>query len=180
MISAQQELLLKQYKDKAFVNAILAEESCNYYNFVKNLINIPLIVCNSVMVCVNSIITEQDTLKILNIILNASTGLIIGMISNFKIYEKINQYHLLYNKYNKLSNLIDSKLTNDMENINITFIEGIIDDYNNIGEGQDFAFPSSIRKRVKKQYVEKLSLPLSLSVDIVECEGKVACCAERV
>ncbi len=180
MISAQQELLLKQYKDKAFVNAILAEESCNYYNFVKNLINIPLIICNSVMVCVNSIITEQDTLKILNIILNASTGLIIGMISNFKIYEKINQYHLLYIKYNKLSNLIDSKLTNDMENINITFIEGIIDDYNNIGEGQDFAFPSSIRKRVKKQYIEKLSLPLSLSVDLVECEGKVSCCAERV
>ena len=180
MISAQQELLLKQYKDKAFVNAILAEESCNYYNFVKNLINIPLIVCNSVMVCVNSIITEQDTLKILNIILNASTGLIIGMISNFKIYEKINQYHLLYIKYNKLSNLMDSKLTNDMENINITFIEGIIDDYNNIGEGQDFAFPSSIRKRVKKQYIEKLSLPLSLSVDIVECEGKFSCCANKV
>ena len=179
MISAQQELLLKQYKDKAFVNAIMSEESCNYYNFVKNLINIPLIVCNSVMVCVNSIITDQDTLKILNIILNASTGLIIGMISNFKTYEKINQYHLLYIKYNKLSNLIDSKLTNDMENINITFIEGIIDDYNNIGEGQDFAFPSSIRKRVKKQYIEKLSLPLSLSVDIVECEGKFPCCANK-
>jgi hypothetical protein len=180
MITAQQELLLKQYKDKAFVNAILAEESCNYYNFIKNLINIPLIICNSVMVCVNSIITDQDTLKILNIILNASTGLILGMISNFKIYEKINQYHQLYIKYYKLSNLIDSKMTNELDNLNITFIEGIIDNYNNIGEGQDFAFPSSIRKRVKKQYIEKLSLPLSLSVDIVECEGKFSCCANKV
>ena len=64
MITPAQELLLKQYKEKAFINAILAEESNNYYSFVKNLINIPLIICNSVMVCVNSIITEQDTLKI--------------------------------------------------------------------------------------------------------------------
>jgi hypothetical protein len=33
-------------------------------------------------------ITDQDTLKILNIILNSSTGLILGLISKFKIHEK--------------------------------------------------------------------------------------------
>ena len=108
MITEEQRLLLNQYKDKAYINAILAEESNNYYQFIKNIINIPLIICNSVMVCINSMITDQDTLKILNIILNSSTGLILGLISNFKIYEKINQYHQLYIKYNKLSILIDT------------------------------------------------------------------------
>jgi len=88
MITTAQELLLKQYQEKAFISAILSEESCNYYSFIKNLINIPLIVCNSVMVCINSIITDQDTLKVLNIILNTSTGLILGMIRNFKIYKQ--------------------------------------------------------------------------------------------
>ena len=77
MITNAQEILLKQYKEKAFINALLNEESCNYYNYLKNLINIPLIICNSVMVCINSMIENQDTLKILNIILNASTGLIL-------------------------------------------------------------------------------------------------------
>jgi len=96
------------------------------------------------MVCINSIITDQDTLKVLNIILNASTGLILGMISNFKIYEKINQYHQLYIKFNKLANLIDSKMTNELENININFIENIVDDYNNITESQEFSFPNKI------------------------------------
>ena len=115
MITQVQELLLKQYKEKAFISALLCEESCNYYSFIKNMINIPLIVSNSVMVCINSIIEDQDTLKILNIILNSSTGLILGMISNFKVYEKINQYHQLYIKFNKLSNSIVSKLTNDIE-----------------------------------------------------------------
>ena len=175
MISQAQEVLLKQYKEKAFISAILAEEACNYYSFIKNIINIPLIVCNSVMVCINSIITDQDTLKVLNIILNASTGLIIGMISNFKIYEKINQFHQLNSKFIKLSNLIDSKMTNELENINNVFIENIIIDYTNITESQEFAFPTKIRNKIKKQYENRLSLPLSLNADIIVCENNVCC-----
>ena len=175
MITQAQEVLLKQYKEKAFISAILAEEACNYYSFIKNIINIPLIVCNSVMVCINSIITDQDTLKILNIILNASTGLIIGMISNFKIYEKINQFHQLNSKFIKLSNLIDSKMTNELENINNVFIENIIIDYTNITESQEFAFPTKIRNKIKKQYENRLSLPLSLNDDIIVCENNVCC-----
>ena len=140
----------------------------------RSLINIPLIVCNSVMVVINSMIENQDTLKILNIILNSSTGLIIGMISNFKIYERITTYRNLYIKYNKLSNFIDSKLTNEMELINIDFIENVVNEYNNIGEQQDFDYPTKIRRRIKKEYQDKLSLPLSLQVDLVECNKN--CC----
>jgi hypothetical protein len=176
MITEEQRLLLNQYKDKAYINAILAEESNNYYQFIKNIINIPLIICNSVMVCINSMITDQDTLKILNIILNSSTGLILGLISNFKIYEKINQYHQLYIKYNKLSILIDTKITNELDTIGNDFIEGIINDYNNVLEQQDYPYPSVIRKRIKKQYEEKMTLPLSLSADIVECKSQ--CCSQ--
>ena len=176
MITEEQRLLLNQYKDKAYINAILAEESNNYYQFIKNIINIPLIICNSVMVCINSMITDQDTLKILNIILNSSTGLILGLISNFKIYEKINQYHQLYIKYNKLSILIDTKITNELDTIGNDFIEGIINDYNNVLEQQDYPYPSVIRKQIKKQYEDKMTLPSSLSADIVECKSK--CCSQ--
>ena len=101
------------------------------------------------------------------------------MISNFKIYEKINQYHQLYIKFNKLANLIDSKMTNELENLNITFIENVIDDYNNITESQEFAFPNKIRNRIKKQYEDKLTLPLSLNADIVQYE-KSSCCTSKV
>ena len=100
------------------------------------------------------------------------------MISNFKIYEKINQYHQLYIKFNKLANLIDSKMTNELENININFIENIVDDYNNITESQEFSFPNKIRNRIKKQYENKLSLPLSLNADIIVCE-KSSCCGNK-
>ena len=76
------------------------------------------------MVCINSIIIEQDLLKILSIILNSSTGLILSLISIFKLYEHIQQYHRLQIKFNKLCHQIDSKMTNDLDNINNDFIRG--------------------------------------------------------
>ncbi len=82
-------ILLKQYQEKSFVSSILAEEASNYFSFIKNIINIPLIIYNSAMVCINSSITDQELLNILNIILNSSTGLILSLISNFKIYQHI-------------------------------------------------------------------------------------------
>ena len=67
---------LKQYQDKSYTNALLAEESKNHYNFIKYIINIPLIISNTAMVCINFIIVDQDLLKTLNSILNSSTGLL--------------------------------------------------------------------------------------------------------
>ena len=177
MITTQQQLLLRQYQEKSFVSSILAEESYNYYNFTKNIINIPLIICNSAMVCINSIITDDELLKILNIILNSSTGLILSLISNFKVYEHITSFHLLQIKFTKLTHLIDSKLTNDLDNINAEFIQNVIDDYDAISESCEYSYPSSIRKRIKRTYEDKLSLPSSLSIDIVGiCENN-KCCA---
>jgi hypothetical protein len=93
---------LRQYQEKSFVSSILAEEACNYFSFIKNIINIPLIICNSAMVCINSSITDQELLKILNIMLNSSTGLILSLISNFKIYEHITQISPITNKIYKI------------------------------------------------------------------------------
>ena len=112
----------------------------------------------------------------MNIILNSSTGLILSLISNFKIYEHISQYHQLQIKFNKLSHLIDGKITNEVDNINIDFIQNIIEDYDCICESQEFAFPNKIKNRIKNQYINKISLPSSLSADIVECKTNGLCC----
>lgn len=177
MITEQQKELLKQYQEKSYINSLLAEESGNYFHFIKNLINIPLIISNTAMVIINSIITDQDLLKVLNIILNSSTGLILSLISNFKIYENIQQFQSLRIKFNKLSHIIDSKLTNDCDNISNEYIASVVDDYDQITESIEFTYPNSIKKRIKKQYEGKLSLPSSLSVDIVElCNNSKSCC----
>ena len=55
-----------------------------------------------------------------------------------------------------------------------------MNEYDNIAEGQEFAFPNKIKKRIKKQYEGKLTLPLSLSVDIVECNKNNCCINDKV
>lgn len=174
MINDAQILLLKQYQEKSFVSSILAEEACNYYHMIKNIVNIPLIICNSIMVCINSIIIDPDLLKILNIILNTSTGLILSLISSFKIYEHITMFNQLRIKYTRITHLLDTKITNEIEKIDNDFIQSIINEYDSITEANEFQFPLHIRAKVKKQYESKLSLPSSLAIEIVEC--KTDCC----
>ena len=98
------------------------------------------------------------------------------MISNFKIYEKIQQYHQLQTKFNKLNHQIDSKINNDMSNITSDYIIGVIEDYDQILESIEYTFPTKIKNRIKKQYENKMTLPSSLSVEIVEiCEDNKCC-----
>ena len=131
------------------------------------------------MVCINSIFVDQDLLKILNIILNSSTGLILSLISNFKLYEHIQQYHQLQIKFNKPCHQIDSKMTNDLDSINNDFITNVVEDYDQICESIEYGFPSSIKKRIKKQYEGKLHLPASLTIDIVNvCDSNNKCCGK--
>ena len=178
MISDKQLELLNSYKDKCFISAVLCEQSTNHYSFIKNIINIPLIICNSIMVVINSIVLDDNTLKILNIILNSSSAIILSLISNFKIYEKINEFHTSYIKYNKLMNLIHSKITNNYEEITGDFINQIVNDYDNITDNLNYCFPNKIKKRIKNQY-QHMTLPLTLSVDIVtiadECKNSSCC-----
>jgi len=178
MISNEQFELLKQYKERSYVSSLLAEQSQSYYVFIKNIINIPLIITNSAMVIINAIIIDQDLLKVLNIILNSSTGLILSLISNFKVYENIQQFSQLQIKFNKLSHQIDSKITNDINNISVEYINSVVDDYDNICESIEFQFPNHIKKRIKNQFKDFLSLPTSLSVDLVNnCETN-SCCSK--
>lgn len=181
-ITDKQVELLNQYKDKCYISAILCEQSTSYYSFIKNIINIPLIICNSIMIVINSIVLDENTLKILNIILNSSSAIILSLISNFKIYEKINEFHTSYIKYNKLMNTIHSKMTNNYEEITSDFIISVVNDYDNITDNLNYAFPNKIKKRIKNQY-HHMTLPISLSVEIVsisdECKEYNTCCVPK-
>ena len=166
--------LLKSYKDKAYIMGLLCEQSYNNYSFVKNLINIPLILINTSMTILNSIIENSNEMKIPNIILNSSTGLIIAFVSQYKLYEKINEFHQLQNKFNKLSTNIEKKLILDIEGLTDNDINGYIETYDILIDNMVYPISDGIKIKIKKQFQEKLALPAILSVDIVECSNK--CC----
>ena len=86
MITDNQLELLKSYKDKSFVMMLLCEQSYNEYTFIKNIINIPLILVNTAMTILNSAVFDANDMKNPNILLNCTTGVIVSLISSFKVY----------------------------------------------------------------------------------------------
>jgi len=155
MITEIQRDLLKSYKDKSFIMMILCEQSYNEYTFIKNIINVPLILVNTAMTALNSIVMNADDMKIPNILLNSTTGVIIGLISSFKIYEKIQSFHQLQGKFNKLSSNLESKLIK-MDAINDDDITNVIDTYDNLVDSIDYPISESIKKKLKRSFLEKL------------------------
>jgi len=80
-------------------------------------------------------------------------------------------------------NSIHSKITNNYEDITSDYINQIVNDYDAITDNINYSFPNKIKKRIKNQYQDSKTLPLSLSVDIItlkeECKqecGKNKCC----
>ena len=71
------------------------------------------------------------------------------MTTNFKVYEKITQYHQLYMKFNKLNHQIDSKINNDADNITTENITNVIEDYDQMLESMEYSFPIRIKNKIK-------------------------------
>ena len=61
-----------------------------------------------------------------------------------QVNENIQQFKPLQIKFNKLTHYIDSKLTNDKDNITIDYIQSFVEDYDQIYESIEFNFPAKI------------------------------------
>tara|TARA_B100001996_G_scaffold380885_1_gene369219 strand:- start:1572 stop:2147 length:576 start_codon:yes stop_codon:yes gene_type:complete len=157
--------LLKSYKDKSYVMGVLCEKSFEYFNFIKSICNIPLILISSIMAILNSSTFDGNEMKIPNIVINSLTAMIVGMINNFSINEKENNFKQLSSKFMKISHSIEDKLHNHLETLTSSDVSNQIKEYDNLIEQIDFTFPTSIQKTVKKLYKNKKQLPAILNGD---------------
>ena len=114
--------LLNSYSDKSYISCLLCDECSRFYSYLKSFVNIPLILSSSIMTVLNSSSFNAEEMKIPNIIINATTALILALINYFKLPEKVQNFKTTSIKFNKLCHSIEDKLTNDTENINVEFI----------------------------------------------------------
>lgn len=157
--------LLKSYKDKSYVMGVLCEKSFEHFNFIKSICNIPLILLSSVMAILNSSTFDGNEMKIPNIVINSLTAMIVGMINNFRVNEKENNFKQLSSKFMKISHMIEDKLNNHLDSLTSSDVSNQIKEYDNLIEQIDFTFPSSIQNTVKKLYKNKRQLPAILNGD---------------
>ena len=157
--------LLKSYKDKSYVMGVLCQKSFEYFNFIKSICNIPLIIISSAMAILNSSSFDGNEMKIPNVVINSLTAMIVGIINNFRINEKENNFKQLSCKFMKISHMIEDKLNNHLDSLTSSDISNQIKEYDNLIEQIDFTFPASIQKTVKTLYKNKKQLPAILNGD---------------
>ena len=164
MLTQKQLKLLNSYSDKAHVSSVLCDECSKFYSYLKSFVNVPLILSSSIMTVLNSSTFNSEEMKIPNIIINATTALILALINNFKIPEKVQTFKISSIKFNKLCHLIEDKITNDNENINVEFIRQVIHEYESIEENLEFYYIDFIKTKIIKKYKNKKVLPNSLNL----------------
>ena len=108
MISEEQIRLIESYRDKSYITNLLCDESMNFYSIIKNIVNFPLITSSAVMTIMNSSEFSPEQMKYPNVIINGITTLILALIHNFKLLEKINNFRTIGLKMIKLTHSIDS------------------------------------------------------------------------
>ena len=160
-ITEAQKKLLFQYRDKCFVMSILCSECSDYYSSINNFFKFPLIITNSIMVIFNS--ENFENIRIANIILNVSTSLILALIGNFKLNERVINFSSRSIKFNKLCHKIEDLLYNSLDEITTENIRKNIDEYDTINEGIEYPFVSYIKERLIKKYQSNRSMPNALN-----------------
>ena len=151
--------VLDVYNDKAFVYSILCIQSARYFNYLKYMFQLPIIITSSVLSILNGTTGDENVdkhMKIINTIFNITTALVLSINNTFRFESRANNFKSAAQKLQKLSHLIESKILEG--SINHDFIENIVATYDNITESIDDV-PSHICKRVKAEYATKKHLP---------------------
>ena len=167
VLSSIQKDIIFQYRDKSYVCSILCQQTTDWYNFLISIINIPLILMSTSLSIINSLNIDNNNMRMTNIIINASFALLLALINNFNISEKKANFRSLHLKYVKLTHFIEDKITNEIDNCTKEDIRNIINDYDILGENLEYPYPGFIRKRVKKRFFGKKTLPNILNCEMI-------------
>lgn len=158
------ERTLDDYLDRCFVYSVLLNKSHSYYSRLRTLFKIPIILTSSVMSLINSNLgnTNDDVLKIVNITFNLLTALILSLGSTLKIEEKAHDFLSAEKKFLKLTSIIEQKTISE-EEVNIEFVNNIMNQYDNIVDTINYDVPKFICKSVRNEYATKKTLPLIIN-----------------
>lgn len=150
--------LVDKYRDYTHCMASLCNRTSNYYNRIKQMIEIPLIFTSSILAILNSSMRDGDPLRILNISINTITAILINMMSRLKIAETASSCKELAIRFDKLGAEIEkSRILND---ITQDKINSYIKEYDILISQTPAAFPYHIKKQLYDNFKDtNISMP---------------------
>lgn len=155
------------YKDYTFIMYILCDKTASFYSKIKNVINIPIVICSTGLSILNTVNFSDNVDKMLIIsyistAFNLLIALSIAILNLYKIPEKEYSFKSHSMNFLKLNNKINAEITKCRTIMQEIDIVSIINEYNLLCEYITFHIPSHIRKDIQKNYA-KYKLPLLLT-----------------
>lgn len=164
MENNRKELILKEYQDKTFITAILCDKHYQYYYKINMISMLPLILGSSILTVLNSSPIKEEIMKYINVSINGLNTIIIALITQYKLQDRINTYKTLYNKNQKLSHKIESIINNSTD-ITDKILDDIITEYDILQNDNQYTYLSYYKNKIIKAYAGKRNMPNSLSVE---------------
>ena len=141
---------LVKLKEKAEILNILLARSVSYWGFIKKILQFPLITSSSLLVVLNSYFKEdEEKMKLVNVVLNGTNVIIMALLNNLSITEKIENFN---SKTLELVELVHS-IENEMYGTNEDKVELFQEKFDYITKNILLdAIPSSVKNKVQKEY----------------------------
>jgi hypothetical protein len=140
--------IINQYKDKAFIYNILSIRAATFYNRIKQIIQLPIILISSIMAIMNSTF-KPDDMQISNVVLNGTTAFLMNLAGTYQIAEKSSRFKNVGQKWSQLLHLIEDKISNN--NLEIEDIRDVVRIYDELITQCD-DIPQFICNGVKKSF----------------------------
>jgi hypothetical protein len=119
------ERISKLY-DKCEAMSVLCQKATNHWSLIKFIFQIPLILTSSVMCILNSFDDGKGNLKIVNVVVNGVSVLLISYQSNLKVAEKCELFKNLSNQFLQLAHDVEGR---DHESMDRNDINNLIEKY---------------------------------------------------
>lgn len=138
----------------------LTTRATSYWNIIKMIFQMPLILTSSIMCILNSFDEGNGKMKIPNVIVNGVSVLLISYQSNLKVAEKVELYKNLSNEFLQLAHQIEGL---DHETIDRNMINNLIEKYDRLIVSCNFEdIPKKYKLEVIKNNPNK-KMPLQLN-----------------
>ena len=156
--------ILKQYRDRCYINSLLCEASYNFYNMINNIFLFPTILGSSILTCLNSSNIDSQDIKYTNIIINGAITIILALTTQYKIHDRIGLFKAYHTKFIKLNHQVESILnTKKSEEITNDDVNLIVNKYDLFVEELIFNYPEHLKTKVIKRFKgTNITLPNSL------------------
>ena len=150
--------MIETYNDFSYIMYIICDMTASYYSRIKNIVNIPIIICSTGLSILNT--TELSDSSFDNIVIIRNCGiafnlliaLSIAILNAYKITEKEFSFKSQSVNFLKIHNKINVDLAKCRNTMSQVDILDIVKEYNLLCESICFHIPSHIQAYVKRNY----------------------------